>query len=90
MSLAEPLYAYRVCLAEARSGSARPGWAGVVVHLIRPGPEPWSIPNLSFEGSEISKFTTKSPSSRVGIPIVRFLMHMAVIKNTAEIAKFHQ
>ena len=46
---------------------------------------------------KINKFT-KSPSSKGGIPIVRFLLHMAIIKdqkitigdgNTAEVAKFH-
>ena len=50
--------------------------------------------------SKINKFP-KSPFSRAGIPIVRFVMHMAAIKDqnsalemaighTAEIAKFHQ
>ena len=39
-----------------------------------------SGPPKLHKSSNINKFT-KSPSSRGGIPIVRFLMHMTVIKN---------
>ena len=48
--------------------------------FLAPSPTPTGVYIYTHKTSKINKFT-QSPSSRAGIPIVGFLVNMAVIKD---------